>query len=653
MKLIYYSISVLLFSFFILQSLAQNNESHKYNISDTSKINHLIKIAETYNYTEPDSARYFANEALIIAQKNNLLNNVVKLYSIIGFSYIVESEYSEATTFLTKALNISKQLIEDEPDNNIYKRSISEVYLCFGQIHFYNSQYDQAINDFIKAVKLLEEIGDEHGAGSALSNISVVYEALNDFSTAIEYNRKALSIAKKNNDNELLVHISNNICVDFIRVSEYDSAYYYISTSIQFNEAKENEADLQMNYLNLARIFKEISIYDSAIFYLNKSEKISTELNYIVGLIDVNYMLGAVYLNKKDYSNAEKHLKKSIKLAKGAGISNSVMNANGKLSNLYKEIGNYKMAYEYFVAQSHISDSIFDLESKEHIANLETKYQSEKKEEEIKYLLEKTELQRVKSNTNLYIFISVIIILILVIVLIIISYRSFKLKQLAEKQKIQQKTEREILDAVIETENKERKRFAEDLHDGLGVLLSTLRLYINEIGDSTTKSDRKNIIVQSTTLIDDAITNARNISNNIMPASIKDSGLEVAIKSAADKINSSGNIVVDVKSLNFKKHYKISIAITLYRILTEMLNNTLKHGNASQIKIVLTEKSNKLLVTYTDDGNGFDYESEIRSSSKGIGLDNMISRVNSIGGKCSIQSSPGKGFSAAIDVPMN
>lgn len=623
------------------------------DMPDTSNVKNYLHLARTYVYTKPDSAKFFADRALAIAQKINSPDDVVSSYIIIGLSHIVEPDYYEGLLVLTKALDISKQLLENEPTNKLYMRNQSKIFIWFGHIHYFQGKYDLALNYFFSAMGLLDEISDDHGVGTCLSNISVVYEVLGDFHKAIKYNHSSLEIAKRNNDRELLAHISNNLCVDYIRLSIYDSAYYYISNCIDINKEENNESGLQTNYSNLARIFSGRQIYDSALFYFNESMRISKKLNYAVGLIDANHLMGEVYLNKKDYDKAEKHFKKSLTLAKEAGISISVKNANDMLSDLYKETGDYKQAYEYFVAGSKIADSIFYEESDVRIADLEAKYQSEKKEEEIGFLREKTELQNAQSKTNMFIFISVIIILVLIIVLIITSYRSYKHKQLAEQRKIQQNAERKVLDAVIETEYKERKRFAEDLHDSLGVLLSTLRLYTNEIDDSNTTEERQNLIEQSNSLLDDAIANARNISNNIMPAALKNNGLEVAIRSFCDKINSSGNIKIDVQSINFKKHYKNTVEITIYRILTEMINNTLKHAEATRIDISLTEKTNKLFVTYKDNGKGFDYGSIIGSPEKGMGLDNTISRINSIGGKCTIESKKGKGFFAGIEVVVS
>ena len=622
----------------------------KSNVADTTILNTAIALASKYIYIEPDSAIVYTKMVIELSKKENNLLKLANAYSTLGACYVLNIDYFNGQASLIKALNISKQLLETEPDNSTYQRMQSDIYIRFGYVYYYQGKYDLAINSFFNAIKLLEDMGDEHGVGTCLSNISVIYESLDDFSKAIEYNQKALSIVK-NSDIELLAQISNNLCVDYIRLGNYDSAYYYIEKCIKINEDANDSPELLTNYLNLSRVFSGKSNYDSALFYLNASLNISKQLNSIVGLIDANYLMGKVYLDKKNYDKSEKHFKESMTFAQEAGITNSIKNANSLLSDVYKAKGDYKKAYEYFVVGSQIRDSIFNEESDARIADMEAKYQTEKKEEEIKLLQETAKLNQATAKTSKIVFSAIIIILILTIVMVILAYRSYKHKQLAERRKIQQNAERKILDAVIETEYKERKRFAEDLHDGLGVLLSTTRLYINEIEDSN-KEERKSLIKQSNSMLDDAIANARNISNNIMPAALKNNGLEIAIRSFSDKINSSGNLKIDVQSVNFKKHYKNTIEITIYRILTEMINNTIKHAEATLVSISLIEKNNTLFVTYNDNGKGFDYDTMIKSSEKGMGLDNTISRINSISGSCSINSKVGEGFFAKIEVSI-
>jgi len=619
------------------------------NLHDTTYINNAIDLAWMYMYLNSDTAFFYANKALEVAKEKQLDYYMASAYRTMGSSLVTIAQYDKAIVYLEKSLAIGKQFMEKYPKSKEYKLNVASASCSIGVTYYYLARYDKAIQNYMTSLKILEEIEMYNGMGICLNNLGNIYSDKKNYKKALEFYYRALEITIKTGNRITLSQGYNNIGMVYFYMGNFDSSYYYISRCVQINEAEDNKYDLTQNYNNLGEIFEFRHEYDSALICYSKSLNLSKELNSPDGQIDSYLELGKLYGKTNQFAKAEKHLLESLKLAEGSGTSYSVALANNALSDLYKAYGDFKKAYSYFVAGSKMHDSIFSAESDERIADIEAKYRTEKKEEEITFLKEKTALLDKQSKANKLLFSGIIIILILIIVLVIISYRSYKHKQLAEKRKIQQNAERKVLDAVIETEYNERKRFAEDLHDGLGVLLSTTRLYINEIEDSD-KHEQKSLIAQSNALLDDAIGNARNIANNIMPAALKNNGLEVAVKSFCDKINASGAISIKVQALNLKKHYKNTLEITIYRMLTEMVNNTLKHARATEISISLVQKNSKLFVYYKDNGTGFDYEKMISSADKGMGLDNTISRIKSIGGSCDIVSSDGNGFFASIEV---
>ena len=177
--------------------------------------------------------------------------------------------------------------------------------------------------------------------------------------------------------------------------------------------------------------------------------------------------------------------------------------------------------------------------------------------------------------------------------------------------------------------------FATDLHDGLGPMLSTIKLFINQLEDKDLKKkDRLEMIKQSSEMIDESIATAKEISNNLMPSVIRDFGLIAAIDSFCQKINAAEQIDVlfdkNVSSTNFNS----TLEIVVYRIVKELINNTIKYASARHINITINEKNKRLQMLYEDDGVGFDVNSVMNSRAKGLGLNNIITRAKSINGTC-------------------
>jgi len=620
------------------------------SIHDTTFVQKSTELSWLYMYIDIDTAMQYAVDAIDVALQGKHKLNMVNAYNAEGVCFIVKAEYYNALSSLNKGKAIGVKLIDEKPSKKYYKRRLGAIYSNIGNVYNYLGQYKLATENYLEGIKLFEEIGFEKGIAICSSNIAIVFNDLRKHDKALEYNFRALEIAEKTGDMFTLTQCLNNIGTVYFQMGKYDSAYIYVRRCILLSKKQQNEFDIIDNYANLGAIFHKTQEYDSALICFSKAHSLSVSNNSLDGLVNIHYMIGQMYHDMGNTDSAVVHYIKSKEYAEQTGTIRFIMHSNEMLAKIYEKQGEYKLAYNSFVEGTYMRDSIFNAESDERIADMEVKYKTEKKEEEIKFLKEKAELEKAQANTNKLIFGSVIIILSLVIGLIAMSYRSYKMSRLAEQRKNKRSAEKKVLEAVIDTEYKERKRFAEDLHDSLGVLLSTLRLYINEIGDDNTTEERKSLIKQSNTLLDDAITNARNISNNIMPAALKNNGLEIAVKSFCDKINSSGNIKIEVESINFKKHYKNTVEITLYRILTEMINNTLKHAESSLVKISLSENNNKIFITYKDNGKGFDYQLMLNSPDKGMGLDNAISRINSIDGTCIVESEVGKGFFAEIEV---
>jgi PAS domain S-box-containing protein len=220
-------------------------------------------------------------------------------------------------------------------------------------------------------------------------------------------------------------------------------------------------------------------------------------------------------------------------------------------------------------------------------------------------------------------------------------------RDISERKEIHRK----ILNVVIETEEKERQRFAEDLHDGLGPLLSAAKLYIYSLGtmiDPDKKGDAPEKAIET---IDEAIKSIREISNNISPHILKNFGLVSAIRSLTDKITNPLQMKVRLTA-RMDERVDSNIEINLFRIVEELVHNTVKYSKALQIKIRLELENGQLCLSYTDDGQGFDVEKAYKKQN-GNGLKNIQNRTRSMNGDVQFSSKIGNGMTVRIEIPIN
>lgn len=204
-----------------------------------------------------------------------------------------------------------------------------------------------------------------------------------------------------------------------------------------------------------------------------------------------------------------------------------------------------------------------------------------------------------------------------------------------------------ILTAVLRTEEKARSRFSKELHDGLGPLLSSARMSLSALSREERSADQREIIDNTTYVIDEAIRSLREISNNLSPHVLNDFGLARGVQNFIDKSAAMHDAKIRFTTNLRTERYDTDIEVIFYRVICELINNSLKHAACTSINLSLSQNGSELALDYTDDGRGFNPQAMMDC---GMGLSNISSRINSLGGTFGISSAKGKGMRAAIRV---
>jgi len=217
-------------------------------------------------------------------------------------------------------------------------------------------------------------------------------------------------------------------------------------------------------------------------------------------------------------------------------------------------------------------------------------------------------------------------------------------------EETRREAEKRVLKAVIQTEENERKRFAKDLHDDLGPLLSAVKLSVSSLTAMEQDDKRKEILRNTDHLITEALRSIKEISNNLSPHMLANFGLASAINDLTNRITGPGIPVIRFDSDLYGVRFNEDVEVVLYRVTGELINNTLKHAHASNVEMQLTKQGNVLILTYSDDGKGFDVPEVIHGPVKGTGISNIISRLRSVRGNLEAESSPESGSKFIIRI---
>jgi signal transduction histidine kinase len=212
------------------------------------------------------------------------------------------------------------------------------------------------------------------------------------------------------------------------------------------------------------------------------------------------------------------------------------------------------------------------------------------------------------------------------------------------------KTERRVINAIINTEENEKKRFAKDLHDGLGPLLSTVKMSLSALNDKIKDPSGVEILQNTNHVVNEAINTIKEVSNNLSPHVLTNFGLSSAISAFTLKINQTRVLKIDFKSNMENERLENDQEVVIYRAVCELINNSVLHSGASHIDIELTKHEKFVTLQFSDNGRGFDTTKLEKEDNKGMGISNIETRVKSIDGVFILESNPGKGTSALIKI---
>jgi signal transduction histidine kinase len=340
-----------------------------------------------------------------------------------------------------------------------------------------------------------------------------------------------------------------------------------------------------------------------------------------------------IYIRLKEYKLALRAVIDATNLCEIEENRNLFLRLYLQFSNIYKLIGNYKDAYDFLQISYQLQSDFFRDRISTQINEQSAKYDLLTKEQKIREEEQNIEFHR-KQLTFL------VLLLIFLCIAFILSFLYLRLKR---KEIIRKKT----IEAIIKTEEKERKRIASDLHDGMGPLLSAAKLYFQAYIDAKDSISKSEIELKMKNIMDIAITDMSRISHNISPQILENYGLIAALENFISEI--SDNIKFD---LNLKKvnRFDLNNELTIYRTISELINNTIKHAKASVISININVSENMLNLVYEDNGTGFPVEEKMRAK-QGMGLKNIENRISSLEGNITFESKQGKGMKAFIKIP--
>ena len=600
-------------------------------------------------------------------------------------SYLLLSEFWAQKDSLKSHQALKK--VEIDPE----KKTLPNGMLDYYQAVYYANKGDksQAINHYNTAIKLLQNDAVNTALLiKALYNVAYIQVEDKGYDYMVKtLTEKCIPLSKKISNKELLAYSYTQLGLTFMSVGQFDKADEYHKEALkQFNDKENSSTSKLLTELNLvsnycykpdsksakrhldnakkilqkypnsqhfanyyyqeAMYYTTIQDYDKSLASLNLGLKRAKDNNQSKLLNMLYFRMYNVHLMQKDYPKAKAQLEKILK---DNVISREAINRKityTQLAAVNDVLGNHKEAYTWMKKSSTLSDSLQQQKLLEKMQELEILHQTADKKQIISKLeQEKKENELIAKNKNLRISILAIALLLSLIIafLIYLTYKNQKklnnqinISHQQELYTIENERKYEATKAVLQGEEQERQRIAQDLHDSIGGMLANIRM-------SITSLDKEKIAILSGK-IDKTISEMRRISRNLMPETLKNLGLEIALKELCETMTHK-KLFIQFESYNLSKNIPFNTQLALYRITQESISNVIKYAQASSIIVQISQDSNKLNLTIEDDGIGFN-TSEI---TYGLGLKNIENRAKLINATIDLISNKGEGTTINVE----
>jgi two-component system, NarL family, sensor kinase len=570
------------------------------------------------------------------AKKSQLIHFNIGSFRSYSYTAIVFNDlavYDSAIYYNKKALPFAKKAN--------YKKGIAATYINLGNTYQYFGQYDKVVENYQKGIEIFEANTDSVNVSKSYQNLAALFASIEKNDKEIEYLEKSLR-SNSNNNQIQNGYVYGDLGLANLRLKKFEQALNYFEEA---EEISKNEKDIRLEFF-VVNHFGDYHAYKSdyinAIPYYEKSLTIISELNDEFYKADVLFKLGESHSKLKQFAKAESYLNEALVMAKISNTKEIQEKVYLELAFINESLGNFKKAYDYNKLGLKFSDSLKNERFIKQINVLEKQFETKKKDSEIyeqQLLLAKQQKEIDKKQMQKNIAIGLAILFLILSLLSWLIYRQRQKRKNQELLVLKNEAQIHSLESLIEGEEKERFRIAKELHDGVNGDLSAIKHKLNTLLELNNKTIKEAVV-----MIDKSCEQVRAISHNLVPPALENFDLESAISDYCTNMNNVHAPEITFDYLGDTIHLPKIVEVNIFRITQELVNNCIKHAEASEVNVQLSYRNNTIQLAVDDNGKGFD---TLTVKSTGIGLSNVKNRVAFLNGEIDFVSSE-KGTSVNI-----
>lgn len=699
-----------------LENILYNSLS--YDFTTQEKINICLELSKAYEFISADKQVEYAARALILAEEINDEPNLINSVDLLSAAYFKLNNYSKSIEYATRLYNIyhtNNNEIEAakaqsriaanyynwsnfvkakdyyERALNVFKKNqdfegIAATLNQIAQILGLWGEYDEALVKNQDALKFWEEIGDQNGMAISYLGIGKIYGELEDFDRAFEYYHKSLNIYESLRNTEQIVNLTLHIGDNYLRKGLFNKALEYFFKASELGNKLQNEKLKSFTLSSIGQAYNIKGEYEKALSYQKQALVLKEDIGDKMSLSSSYSEMGLIYFNMKNYSKALDYMQKALEISKAINFRYQINKCNFHLSEIYSQLGDYNKAFDSFKSYFEGKEQIYSEENKQAKAELQAKYQLEKKEKENERLRHTDQLNTIQIRNQQLLIGLVLVILLVSFVLSVLMHSRYqqnkklnielalKNKEIENQQKYVESLNDELQEANA-TKDKFFSIVAHDLKNPFNSLLVISQLLLDDY-DTFTDTERKQFIHQ----IQSSAENTYLLLQNLLDWASTQSGKAIIIKEKIDLSKISNEATLILMPIAKNKNIKLNLEVAektfafadknmVSTVMLNLISNAVKFtSREGTINIRAFKTNNHVEVEIEDSGVGISpdnldklFKPDIKfhtvgtEKEKGTGLGLILCKefVEKNNGTIWVESEPGKGSRFSFSLPLS
>jgi signal transduction histidine kinase len=602
--------------------------------TDSLQINKYLKSArQKFAHKDMSAAELAYKKAYALSKKLGNDRKLVETISELTRVLSAMGKYAEALKIGYESLSLSNNL----KDTTL----ILDAYIRTGAQHFNQYQQKEAAARWLTGVKIAEKAKDSLRRLKLITNLSATFINLKDFKKARFYASEAYKMSLVVKDTVSIAKALVNFSTIEGEMGNFEMEARYMKKAVALGNSIKDYSYVINAYLNLGESAKIQKQFQRSLNYYKEAFNVAVKRKVHNFDIYLYIAMAEGLLNVNKNREALIYAKKGLSMAGAIGNPSILAMLYDITANVYENLKKPQQALEYFRKSVSIKDSITRTENETAVNRMELEYRTAKKEKEIadqKLIISKSRLELQQKN-------SYILSITLISAILLITAVSIYLVYSGKYKLIQKKKDVAILEAMISGEEKERSRLALNLHDGIGGILSAIKMQMSMLSNDFRGIESSDLFKKALSLLNTASSETRAIAHNLAPQVLFHQGLDAALSAFCQKANSAALEVI-YYSIGEIGRFNTEFELFLYRAVQEGFSNIVKHASASKAIIQLSNTNGTLFLTVEDDGKGMDV---MTLQDTGLGLSNLRSRTIAKGGTFELSSHQASGTTINIE----